>query len=142
MILLSTSAYQVWHVAWPAGTPVELSGTLDVQSFCVVEGALRVVDLSDPSAHGRRYEPGSGTVLTTPHALLIADEPGTSAVHVVLHGGAAGTESLPWNVSGRRNRLGGLTRSGWLILSSAEKSGSPERWARDEFRRTGRSNVT
>ncbi len=47
-ILLSTSAYQVWHVAWPIGTPVELSGTLDVQSFCVVEGALRVVDLVGP----------------------------------------------------------------------------------------------
>jgi len=102
-IVLSTSAYQVWHVAWPAGTPVELSGTLDVQSFCVVEGALRLVDLADPSAHGRRYEPGSGTVLTTPRALLIADEPGTSAVHVVLHGAVAGSESLPWKVSERQS---------------------------------------
>ncbi len=99
-ILLSTSAYQVWHVAWPIGTPVELSGTLDVQSFCVVEGALRVVDLADPSSPDRRYGPGSGTVLTTPRALLIADELVTSAVHVVLHGGTAGTESLPWHVIG------------------------------------------
>ena len=89
-------------MSWPTGTPVEVSGTLDVQSFCVVEGALRVVDLSDPNSPGRRYEPGSGTVLTTPRALLIAVQPRTSAVHVVLHGGAAGTESLPWNVSGRR----------------------------------------
>ena len=52
-ILLSTSAYEVWHVAWPVGTPIELSGTLDVQSFCVVEGALRLLDLADPDAPGR-----------------------------------------------------------------------------------------
>ena len=67
-ILLATSAYQVWHVAWPVGSPIELSDTLDVQSFCVVEGALRLLDRADPSAPGRRYEPGSGTVLTTPRA--------------------------------------------------------------------------
>ena len=102
-ILLSTSAYEVWHVSWPTATPVEVSGTLDVQSFCVVEGALRLVDLSDPNSPGHRYLPGSGTVLTTPRALLIAVQPRTSAVHVVLHGGASGTESLPWNVSGRRS---------------------------------------
>ena len=46
----------------------------------------------------RRYGPGSGTVLTTPHAVLIADELRTSVVHVVLHGAAAGAESLPWTV--------------------------------------------
>jgi hypothetical protein len=96
-ILLATSAYQVWHVAWPVGSPIELSDTLDVQSFCVVEGALRLIDRAAPNSPGRRYEPGSGTVLTTPRALLIADERRTSAVHVILHGGAAGTESPPWN---------------------------------------------
>ena len=29
--------------------------------------------------------------------------PAPSAVHVVLHGGAAGTESLPWSVSATRS---------------------------------------
>jgi hypothetical protein len=100
-ILLTTSAYQVWHVAWPVGTPIELSDTLDVQSFCVVEGALRLLDRTAPDAPGQRYERGTGAVLTTPQVLLVADEPGTSAVHVVLHGEVA--ESLPWNVSGRRS---------------------------------------
>jgi hypothetical protein len=101
-ILLATSAYQVWHVAWPVGTRIELSDTLDVQSFCVVEGTLRLLDRADPDAPGHRYERGAGTVLTAPHALLIADEPGTSAVHVVLHGPATDTESLPWRVRRRR----------------------------------------
>jgi hypothetical protein len=96
-ILLETSAYQVWHVVWPIGRTIELSDTLDVQSFCVVAGALRVVDGADPRPRGRRYESGSGAVLTTPRALLIAEEPGTSAVHVILHGAAAGTERLPWS---------------------------------------------
>ncbi len=99
-ILLATSAYEVWHVAWPVGSPIELTGTLDVQSFCVVEGALRLLDVADPDAPGRRYEPGNGTVLTTPQAVLVADEPRTSAVHVVLHGAVA--EKLPWTVTGRR----------------------------------------
>ena len=100
-ILLATTAYEVWHVAWPVGIPIELSDTLDVQSFCVVEGALRLFDRADPDAPGQRFERGTGAVLTTPHALLVADEPGTSAVHVVLHGEVA--EKLPWNVSGRRS---------------------------------------
>ncbi|HWM22831.1 MAG TPA: hypothetical protein VNO51_24270 [Ilumatobacteraceae bacterium] len=98
-ILLETSAYQVWHVAWPVGRPIELSDTLDVQSFCVVGGALRVLDRADEGSRGRRYAPGFGAVLTTPRALLIAEEPGTSAVHVILHGAAAGTERLPWSTA-------------------------------------------
>jgi hypothetical protein len=99
-IVLSTSAYQVWHVAWPEGTPVELPDTLDVQSFCVVEGALRVIDRSSPDSGARLYGSGSGMVLTTPHAVLVAEEPRTSAVHVVLHGSATGSEPLPWMLRG------------------------------------------